>query len=143
MIPQGGSNGRIIAVPAAQGRTSFIDVRDIADAAAAALTDSAFDNRAWNLTGPEAIGYADAAALIGQAIGRPVRYEPIDDARFVALLTGAGVSLDYAQFLAAIFHPVREGWTAAVTGDVQALTGHAPRSVAAWVRENAARLGRG
>ncbi|MBP0466221.1 NmrA family NAD(P)-binding protein [Roseomonas sp. PWR1] len=130
----------VIAVPAAEGRTSFIDVRDIAASAAAALRSDRFDGRAFNLTGPAALGYADAAAILSQASGRPIRYLPVDDASFIATLTGAGVPVDYAGFLASIFHPVREGWTAGVTGDVEALTGVAPRSLAAYAADNAARF---
>lgn len=130
----------VIAVPAGQGRTSFIDVRDIADSAAAALTTAAFDGRAYNLTGPQAHGYADAAELIGAMLGRPLRYQALDDAGFMAGLQGAGVPQDYAAFLTSIFHPVREGWTAAVTGDVLALTGHAPRSLATYVADHRADL---
>lgn len=33
----------VIAVPAAQGKSSFIDVRDIAESAAAALSSTKFD----------------------------------------------------------------------------------------------------
>lgn len=129
-----------IALPAGDGKTSFIAVSDIAASAAAALTSDRFDNRAFNLTGPEAHGYAEAAALISAAIGRPVTYTPVDDATFVGILTGAGVPAAYAQFLATIFHPVREGWTAGVTDAVETLTGHKPTSLEAYLRENAAAL---
>lgn len=126
----------VMALPAADGKSSFIDVRDIADSAAAALTTDRFDGKAFNLTGPEALGYAEAAALIAEAIGKPVAYHAVDDDTFVGNLIGAGVPEVYARFLASIFYPVREGWTAAVTDDVRKLTGHPPRSVAAWVKEN-------
>jgi uncharacterized protein YbjT (DUF2867 family) len=128
----------VIAVPAAEGKSSFIDVRDIAASAAAALTTSKHDGKAFNITGPEALGYADAAALISKATGRKVAYQPIDDASFIANLVGAGVPADYAAFLAMIFAPVREGWTAAVTPDVETLTGKAPRSVSTYVKDHAA-----
>jgi len=128
----------VIAVPAAEGRTSFIDVRDIAASAAAALRSDIFDGRAFNLTGPQALGYADAAAILSAASGQAIRYLPVDDAAFIATLTGAGMPADYAGFLASIFHPVREGWTAAVTGDVQTLTGTAPRSLATYAADHAA-----
>lgn len=130
----------VIAVPAGDGKTSFIDARDIADSAAAALTSSAFDGEGVNLTGPEALGYAEAAALLAQALGKPVAYQAVDDAGFIAILTGAGVPEGYAAFLASIFYPVREGWTAVVTDGVSRLTGHAPRSLATWVSENVAAL---
>jgi uncharacterized protein YbjT (DUF2867 family) len=131
----------VISVPAGEGKSSFIDVRDIAVSAAAALTSSAFDGRAFNLTGPEALGYADAARIISGVLGRTVAYEAVDDEAFVAMLTGAGVPEAYARFLASIFHPVREGWTAAVTDDVATLTGHAPRSLETYARDNAKALG--
>lgn len=129
-----------IALPAGTRKSSFIDVRDIAESAAVALTTDRFDGQSFNLTGPEAVSYADAAQLLSEVAGKPVRYVPIDDSAFVEALTGAGVARDYADFLASIFHPVREGWTAAVTDHVQTLTGHAPRSLATYVRDNAQRL---
>ncbi len=130
----------VIAVPAGDGKSSFIDARDIAASAAAALTTSRFDGQAFNLTGPEALSYAEAATLISQAAGRPVSYTPIDDAAFVQLLTGAGLSPDYAGFLATLFYPVREGWTAGVTDHVARLTGHSPIPLAAFLADHAAAL---
>jgi len=129
-----------IMVPAGDGKSSFIDARDIAESAAAALTSDRFDGRAFNLTGPEAHGYAEAAAMISKAIGKPVAYVATSDDDFVAMLTGAGVPEGYARFLASIFYPVREGWTAGVTGDVEELTGHPPRSLATYVADNTALL---
>ncbi len=129
-----------IAVPAGEGKSSFIDVRDIADSAAAALTSTAFDNKAFNLTGPKALSYGEAAAIISQAIGKPVGYSAVSDDVFIGILTGAGVPKDYAAFLASIFYPVRDGWTSAVTGDVETLTGHAPRSLETYVADHVAAL---
>lgn len=130
----------VIAVPAAQGKTSFIDARDIADSAAAALTSQRFDGKAFNLTGPGALGYGEAAALLSEVTGKPIVYQATDDASFIAMLTGAGVPNDYASFLASIFHPVREGWTAAVTDHVQQLTGQAPRDLRRYALDHAADL---
>lgn len=129
-----------IAVPAGSGKSSFVDVRDIAESAAAALTTSRFEGRAFNLTGPEALGYADAATALSTAVGKPISYAAIDDEAFLAMLTGAGVPGDYANLLTAIFHPVREGWTAVVTDAVETLTGHPARSLQVYARDNAANL---
>ncbi|WP_422775317.1 NmrA family NAD(P)-binding protein, partial [Pseudomonas aeruginosa] len=68
-----------IALPAGDSRTSFIDVRDIAASAIAALTSTAFDGKAFNLTGPEALSYADAAAILSEVTGKPVRYAATSD----------------------------------------------------------------
>lgn len=129
-----------IAVPAAEGKTSFIDTRDIAESIVAALTSDTFNGRAFNLTGPEALSYGEAAAILSRVTGKPVAYTPVDDGTFVGTLVGAGVPEDYARFLASIFHPVREGWVANPTGDVKTLTGHAPRSLETYARDNSEAL---
>jgi hypothetical protein len=54
------------------------------------------------------------------------------------MLTGAGVPADYARFLASIFAPVREGWTATVTDAVHTLTGRTPRSLEQYAKDHAA-----
>lgn len=129
-----------IAVPAGEGKSSFVDTRDIAASAAAVLTTTQFDGKAFNLTGPEAYSYGEAAKILSDVIGKPVAYEAVDDATFVGILTGAGVPADYANFLAAIFYPVRQGWTAAVSDAVEVLTGQTPRSLVTYARDNAAAL---
>lgn len=126
----------VIRVPAADGKSSFIDTRDIAASAAAALVDSRFDGGAFTLTGPEALGYDDAAAILSRVIGRTIRYESIDDDTFVRQLASVGVPEVFARFLASIFHPVRQGWTAAPTDAVRTLTGRAPRSVERYALDN-------
>jgi uncharacterized protein YbjT (DUF2867 family) len=128
----------VIAVPAGEGKSCFIDARDIAASAAAVLTTHTFDGKAFNLNGPEALSYHDAAAILSKAAGKTIVYTPVDDAAFIAMLTGAGVPKDYAAFLASIFYPVREGWTAGVTTDVQTLTGKAPRPLQTYVNDHAA-----
>ncbi len=130
----------VIAVPAGEGKTSFIDARDIGASAVAALTSDAFNGRAFNLTGPEARSYADAAALIAAAIGKPVAYTALSDQAFIDMLVGVGVPAGYASFLASIFYPVREGWTAAVSGGVAELTGTQPRSLETYVTDYQATL---
>jgi uncharacterized protein YbjT (DUF2867 family) len=57
-----------------EARTSFIDVRDIAVAAAQALTSSKHAGKTYELNGPEALTYGDLAEKISQASGRSVRY---------------------------------------------------------------------
>lgn len=130
----------VIAVPAADGASSFVDVRDIADSAVTALLTDRFDGQAFTLTGPTAHTYADAAAVLTNVVGRPIAYTPVDDDTFVAQLVAASVPEAYARFLASIFYPVRQGWTAAVTDAVQTLAGHAPRSLETYARDNAALL---
>ncbi|EKO3512314.1 SDR family oxidoreductase [Vibrio fluvialis] len=130
----------VIGVPAGEGKSSFIDVRDIASSAAAALTTNRFDNQAFNLTGPEALSYAQAAQKISEALGKPVAYQAMEEGAFCDLLKSVGVPADYAEFLTSIFYPVREGWTAGVSDAVAILTGKAPRSLDEYIADHLAEL---
>ncbi|WP_172567177.1 SDR family oxidoreductase [Vibrio fluvialis] len=130
----------VIGVPAGEGKSSFIDVRDIASSAAAALTTNRFDNQAFNLTGPEALSYAQAAQKISAELGKPVAYQAMEEGAFCDLLKSVGVPADYAEFLTSIFYPVREGWTAGVSDAVVTLTGKAPRSLDEYIADHLAEL---
>lgn len=71
-----------IALPAGQGRTSFVDSRDIAAAAVGALTSDRFDGQAFEITGPEALTYGEAAVVLAKAAARPIAYRVTEDAEF-------------------------------------------------------------
>ena len=61
-----------ICVPAGRGATAFVDAVDVGAVAAAALLDPAGHRcRAWTITGPEALNYAQVAAILFQILGRP------------------------------------------------------------------------
>lgn len=126
----------VIAVPAGEGKSSFIDVRDIADCAAAGLTSSVFDGQGFELTGPEALDYAEAAAILSAEIGKPIQYKAMTDEAFIAMLTNVGMPKDYASHLADLFAMVPKGWTAPVTDAVETLTGHPARSLATYAHDN-------
>ena len=59
------------------GRTSFIDVRDVAAVAARTLTSPGHAGKTYELNGPEALTYAEVAGKITRASGRTVQYVDI------------------------------------------------------------------
>ncbi len=120
----------VLALPAGTGRISFVDVRDVAGAALAALRSDRFDGCAFELTGPAALDLHQATALIAARSGRPLRYQPIDESDYVSASVGAGVPEAFARMLAGLFAMVREGGTASVCDGMQTLTGRSPRSLA-------------
>jgi uncharacterized protein YbjT (DUF2867 family) len=97
-----------LRLPTGAGRIPFIDARDVAAVAAAAL---AHDGAAGilPLTGPEAIDHGQLAAALAEALGREVTYEAVGRAEFVELMAGGGFGRDYAEFLADALIDVAEG----------------------------------
>lgn len=129
-----------LRLPAGEGATSFVDARDIAACAAAALAGDRFDGAAWDLTGPAPVTYAEVAAALAAATGRPVAYENVDDATFIAEWTAAGMPEAYARALDVIFGYVRMNASARVTDHVARMTGRDPLPFDAYIRDHAARL---
>jgi NAD(P)H dehydrogenase (quinone) len=118
-----------------EGRLGFIDVRDIADVATAALLDEQWDRGIYELTGPEALSYGDVAKLLGEALGREVKYVPVtpEQVRESILKLGwgdwaAGIMADYSAAYA-------KGWGDFTTTFVEKIAGHPPRSYATFLRE--------
>ena len=135
-----------LALPAADARVAFIDARDIAESAAAALTrddlaDAAARHQAFILTGPEALTHAEASAVLSEALGRTIQYQSIDDDTFRAHLAPAGFPDDYVELLVGLFGFVRMGAAAEVNDHVQQLTGRSPRPLADYARDYVAELG--
>lgn len=123
---------------AGEGRVAFVDSRDTAAAAVAILTESGHEGKAYQLTGPAALTFAEAAEQLAAGIGRPVQYVDLTDEAFDSALTSAGVPSGLAAIYLQINRNAREGNLAETTDTVAQLTGTAPRSLAAFARDYAA-----
>ena len=125
-----GSAGSIrrgmLPAPMGRARVAMVDARDVAAAAAAALTSSALSRRTLELTGPEAPTYAEAAAAFSRVLGRPVSYADVapDDARRGMLASGMPIWM--ASALLELFERFRAGGAASVADGVREGTGRAP-----------------
>jgi uncharacterized protein YbjT (DUF2867 family) len=119
-----------IRTAAGDGRVGWIDAHDIAAAAFALLRPGA--ERAgqsdYLLTGPKALSYRDAAAIITARTGREVRLVEIGTDEQVAHYRASGVSEEFAASIAAVEDGIREGREDQVSTAVLDLTGRPPRS---------------
>ena len=122
---------------AGDGRVGWIDVPDIAEAAAALLSapdlDAADD---YQLTGPKALSYPEAAAIITAESGRPVRVHHLSVDDMAAGYRAAGLPSSFAASLAADGLGTKAGDDAQITTSVLDLTGHPPRTFNEFVRRN-------
>jgi len=65
----------LLRLPLDDVRLSPVDVEDIARIACALLTQGGHHGRALEITGPQALSMAEIANAIGEATGKPVRYQ--------------------------------------------------------------------
>ncbi len=128
----------VLPAPTGDGRTAFVDAEDIAAAAVAALTEDGHDGRGYVLTGPEALTWAEAAAVVGAAAGREVRHVDVDPAAWEAGAVAAGFSPAYAAVLGALFAGVRAGAEDGTAAGVREATGREPTPLAVVAAREAA-----
>jgi uncharacterized protein YbjT (DUF2867 family) len=116
-----------------EGRVAFVDAADIAAVAARALLDPVPHNTDHLITGPEALSYADAAAIITDTTGRIVRHRAVSTAEMTTRFVAAGLPPEYAAMLAGLDEDIRHGAEDRVTPAVQDVTGRPARSFAEFV----------
>ena len=131
----------VVALPAGAVLEPFIDIDDIADIAAAALTTDRHVGQVYEVTGPRLMTFADAVAEIGAAAGREIRYQTISNEAFKAGLTEAQVPAGYIELLDYLFTTVLDGRNAQVTDGVQRALGRPARDFGDYARATAARGG--
>ena len=127
-----------VALPADEVREPFIDIDDIAEIAARALSEEGHHGEVYEVTGPRLMTFAEAVAEIAEAAGRDVRYVTIPNDAFQAGLAEAGVPADAAGLLDYLFTTVLDGRNAQVTDGVQRALGRPARDFHDYAREVAA-----
>jgi uncharacterized protein YbjT (DUF2867 family) len=129
-------NGDVVRWPYGAAETAPVDERDIAAVAARALLDDRHVGGDYVLTGPESLSQAAQVHAIGDAIGRPLRFEELSPDEF-RRETAATWPASIAEMLLAAWRATL-GHPAFVTSAVQEIVGSPPRTFYQWAADNAA-----
>jgi uncharacterized protein YbjT (DUF2867 family) len=117
----------------------WVDTRDIASVAGTVLTTQGHEARIYEITGPEALSYADVAGRLSAAMGRRIAYVNVPDGVAYQAMTGMGMTPWLSEGMITLYHLCRANGTTAVPLDtVERVTGHAPRTLEAYIQENKA-----
>jgi uncharacterized protein YbjT (DUF2867 family) len=128
---------RAIHFPAGDSRYSMIDVRDVAAVALRVLAASAHQGKAYRLSGPESLSHEDVAEKLSRVLGRKITYLDSPPAEFKKALLGFGLDEPYAESILDLYRYYQTGAAAAVTPDVEHVTGKKPTSFEQFVRDHA------
>ncbi|MFD5161084.1 SDR family oxidoreductase [Streptomyces hawaiiensis] len=124
----------------AEAKSAMVHEADIAAVAAVALTADGHAGQEYWLTGPEALTPPDKVRIIGEVLGREVRYVELSQDEIVGQWREQGYSDEDIEFFIMMrTNPPEAGYTVLPT--VEKVTGKPARTFAQWVRENAAAFG--
>jgi uncharacterized protein YbjT (DUF2867 family) len=127
--------GDVVRAPFAGVRVAVIDPADIAAVAAAALLEDGHAGRVYPLSGPESLLPADRVRILGEVLGRDLRFEGQPDDEAWTDMT-ARMPEEYVR---AFFDFYVDGSLdeSPVLPTVQEVTGRQPRTFADWARAHA------
>lgn len=131
---------RRLYVPAGDGRVAWIDLVDVAQVAARVFEDpEAHDGKAYTLTGPEAISFAQAAKICAEELGRPIRYEPATVLGYLRHTRRRGLPFGQGLVQTILHVGLRSGGAEKISPSVRELLGRPGHTLAHYVRREAAR----
>ena len=122
-------------LPLKQAKQSVIDIRDVAAVIVTALTQDGHENQTYLISGPEALTFAEQAAILSEACGKQIDYVAVSRADAEAAMKGAGMDNWSAEKLAEIMAWFGEGHYTEVTDTVEKVTGNKPRTFRDFARE--------
>jgi uncharacterized protein YbjT (DUF2867 family) len=127
-VPRMVSENGVIAGPAGDGRAAVVARSDVADVAAAILLGEGHDGRTYDVTGREALTFAEMAATLGATY--------VDETLEEAYASRAGYGAPDWQVEAWVstYAAVATGELDGVSDTVARLTGHEPITLAQFLR---------
>jgi NAD(P)H dehydrogenase (quinone) len=128
------SLGRGALAGLAENKVAFVSRDDLAAAAAGLLVGEGHEGAIYNGTGPASITGAERAAAIAEAAGQPMTFVVLPKEVLRGALEQAGLSADVVNMIMSIQEAFAGGGLDIVTGDIEKLSGRAPRAFKDVVR---------
>lgn len=110
-------------------RVAYVSRDDVAAAAAGVLLGDGHVGAIYSATGPQSLTGAKRAAAAAKFIGKPFTFVVLPEAQLRAGLEQAGLPKDVVNLVASIQADFAAGAFDIVTGDVQHLSGRAPKTL--------------
>jgi uncharacterized protein YbjT (DUF2867 family) len=129
-------NGEIY-VPAGNGKTNFIDTRDIGAVVAKVLNEKNNHlNKAYEITGRESFTYGEIADIISEKLNRNIEYKSPNPILFLFNKVRSGTKFGFAIVMLALYSVARMGKADHATDDFEDLMGRKPISFNEFIEDN-------
>lgn len=128
----------VVRYPYAGFAESPIHQQDIAGVAARALLTDEVVGRRLELTGPQSLTHEQMVSVIGQVVGRPLRYEELAPQTVAQRMVAHGFPEPFVAALMARYAKHAHTPQYPPTGEVEKILGRPARTYAHWVADHAA-----
>lgn len=124
-------------MPIGAGKVSLVDTRDLAAVAVAALTNTGHENKAYTITGSEALSNQQVAAIFSEVLGRTINYVDIPEDTARQGMQNAGMPDIIVNALLELYASYKAGHAATVSPVIEQVTGKKPISFEQFARDYA------
>lgn len=124
-----------IWAPAGRGRTSFVDVRDVADAVVEVLTKPGHNRQAYTLTGSDAFTLDEVALVLSETLGRQVIYRNPGIPAFLRHIRASGRPLALGLIMTGVYTVARLGLAAKVYPELERLIARPPTALRSFIHD--------
>lgn len=126
-----------IFMPAGDGKTAFLDARDIAAVAERALTEEGHKGKEYTLTGSQAIDFTEVARIISKTASRTIEYVEISDDELREKALAKGGYPGPIEFIDIVFQFFRSGDFAHVDPTLSRIVDRDPISFEQFAQDHA------
>jgi uncharacterized protein YbjT (DUF2867 family) len=133
--------GDVVRWPYGAAETAPVDERDVAAVAAQTLYGGGHAGGDYVLTGPESLSQAEQVSIIGDVVGRRIKFQELSPDEFRSETEGSWPRPVVDMLLAAWGATI--GRSAFITSTVFDILGSAPRSFRQWVADHATAFAEG
>lgn len=121
-------NHHKIILPAGNGKTSFVDTRDVAEVGALALSNGNHFNKKYNLTGSRALTYYEVASVLSKVLDEEINYQPVSVIKFFRHMKTQGHKTAYVMVVTVLYLVTKFGKAGNIYQDIQQILNREPVS---------------
>lgn len=122
-------------LPVGEGKIALVDARDVAKVAYHVLTEEGHENKAYYISGPEAISFYEIAEILSSVTGKSVKYVDVPAEGARQSMVDAGMPIELVDALLELYHINKLGYTAEVSNTVEVITGQEATSFESFAHD--------
>ncbi|MBU3182689.1 SDR family oxidoreductase [Clostridium psychrophilum] len=123
-------------IPSGKAKISFIDTRDIGEIIGRTLAEKGHENKAYTITGSEAITYFQVADSMTKILGRKITYSNPPLFKFRKEMIDRGIKKEFATVMMILYLTTKLGMANHVTNTAEVLLKRKPRTIEVFIKDH-------
>jgi uncharacterized protein YbjT (DUF2867 family) len=123
-------------IPSGRAKISFIDTRDIGEIIGRTLAEEGHENKAYAITGSEAITYFRVSDSMTKILGRKITYSNPGLFKFRKDMINRGIKKEFATVMMVLYLTTKLGMANHVTDTAEVLLKRKPRTIDDFIKDH-------